>query len=258
MVEYLKCSRGCLVVLVCTAVGELVVLVALVLHWRIARKELLAPKQQQLCFPLDKFGSTEEIERCPDGLKEIHKEKENVTVASNRYNSDINPEITALNLTDYNCHAAKGKQPAAKLAGLATDRKPVQVGTNFKLIWNSLSPSYALSGLTHLPDNGTINVEQKGFYYVFSQIHLKLDYTTTETDNTMKHYIHLISRKGTETTLLENIKSRCDMTESRSEISSFVGAVFELAEGDRLYVATSHPEHVISDRTNYYFSILRV
>ncbi|XP_053403933.1 uncharacterized protein LOC123554628 isoform X2 [Mercenaria mercenaria] len=134
-------SRICVVILVCTTVGELAILVTLVSHWRIARNELLAPKQQQLCFPHDKFGSKEEIERCPDGLKETHKEKENVTVccgdfsivldklvskvAPIRYNSDTNPEITALNLTDYNCHAVKGKQPAAKLAGLATDRKPV-------------------------------------------------------------------------------------------------------------------------------------
>ncbi|XP_053403834.1 uncharacterized protein LOC128546036 isoform X2 [Mercenaria mercenaria] len=100
-------SRTCVVILVCTAVGELVILVTLVSHWRIARNEPLAPKQQQLCFPGDKFGSKEETERCPDGLKEAHKEKENVTVccgdfsivldklvskvAPIRYKSDTNP-----------------------------------------------------------------------------------------------------------------------------------------------------------------------
>ncbi|XP_053391143.1 uncharacterized protein LOC123554629 [Mercenaria mercenaria] len=269
MVEHLQYKRRCIIVtvLVCATVGELVVLMSLVIYWRVVRYERMAPQQQEMCLPQNKFHS----KGCTDGLKEDFKEAKNVTmccgnssyvldklvskVASDRYNSNTNPETSELNLTDYNCIETKEKKPVAKLVGLATDRKHVQVGTNFKLSWNSLSPSYAVKGLTHLPDDGTIYVEQTGFYYVFSQIKMKLDQSMTKPDHTMKHYIHLISNKGTGTTLLENARPQCKLVELESEVTSVIGAVFKLETGDRLYVATSHPEHLISDYNNNYFSI---
>ncbi|XP_045200824.2 uncharacterized protein LOC123554631 isoform X2 [Mercenaria mercenaria] len=237
MVEHLTClkrKRRCVIVLVCTTVGELVVLTSLVIYWRVVRYERMAPQQQEMCLPRNKFHS----KGCTDGLSEDFKETKNVTMCCGNSSYVLDKLVSKVASDRYN-----------------SNTNPVQIGRNFKLSWNSLSPSYALAGLTHLPDDGTIYVEQTGFYYVFSQIKMKLDQTMTKLNHTMKHYIHLISNKGTGTTLLENARPQCKIVELETEVTSVIGAVFKLETGDRLYVATSHPEHLIPDYNNNYFSI---
>ncbi|XP_045200832.2 uncharacterized protein LOC123554636 [Mercenaria mercenaria] len=166
--------------------------------------------------------------------------------------------MTNLNLTNYNCGVNKGKQPVAKLVGLSTDRKPVPDGMSFKIFWNSHSPSHALSGLKHIHHDGTVYVDQTGFYYIFSQIKIKLtqkNATDHTNDQIVRHSVHLNSHKGNGVTLLEDATSQCDIMTEESEATSIIGGVFKLETGDNVYVATSHPDRLSADLYNSHFSI---
>lgn len=122
-------------------------------------------------------------------------------------------------------------------------------------MWNSESPSYATSGLKHLVEEGTISVETKGLYYVFSQIKLRLENTTTTDNRLFRHYVHLIPNEETGSIIMEDVRTQCEMASETAESTSVVGAVFRLEEGDQLYVATSHPSQLIPDHHSNYFSM---
>lgn len=135
----------------------------------------------------------------------------------------------------------------------------VPVGSSSKIFWSSKSPSFVKAGLTHLIDDGTVYVNTGGHYFIFSQIKLQLE-NVDDKDyaerREFRHYVYLISEKeGTSSTLLEDVRTPCEITTESSELTSGVGAVFKLEAGDRLYVATSHPERLVPDPTNNFFTI---
>ncbi|XP_053403820.1 tumor necrosis factor ligand superfamily member 6-like isoform X1 [Mercenaria mercenaria] len=255
----------------------MVALLTLVGYWRVLREDIMSPRQQQMCLPLHRFTLADDEEankQCPGRLKKKLSKKKNsniccgtwsdvfdklsTKVVMEKYNSDANPEMSSLNLTNYKCEATNKKQPKAHLVDISEDKKPVSVGMSSKLLWNTDPPSYANSGLRHSKDDGTIYVEKTGHYYISSQLKTRIA-EANDTDETLdsifRHYVHLIRNKGAEGVILEDAKSQCEMASDVSESTSVLGAVFHLEDGDRLYVSTSHPQNIISDKHNNYFSV---
>lgn len=133
------------------------------------------------------------------------------------------------------------------------------VDTTSKVFWNSRQPSYSTPGLRYKHKFGTIYVEIPGFYFVTSQLEYKLindayDETGDVKKNTLRHYVNLISN-GTGSVLLEDAKFKCDIASAESAITSNVGAVFRFNGGEELYVATSHPQFLVTADRGSFFSI---
>lgn len=249
----------------------LVILLAIVIVWRKERTEIVAPKQPTLCYGLDKFVSVKATETCPQGLKtHVIGEKtvccgiasyilDNLIVeaVSERYDSEANPEFLALNLTDFYCDAVKTRTPVIKIVGISNKTKSASVVEPSKIYWNSSIPSHSTSSLKYFHDDGTIHVTSSGYYFVTSLIRFKLAPSNTTddvTETTFRHSLKLISNGGKTSTILENVKSRCEMASEISEFTSNVGAVFNLKAGERLYVATSHP-HILAEDEHSYISV---
>lgn len=135
-----------------------------------------------------------------------------------------------------------------------------QIGLRSKLFWNSQTPpSYTKSDLTYLQENGTIFVEKKGLYFVSLQLKTKwiMASSGNDTDNTIKHFVHLISN-GTEAVILEDVRTMCETPADDAESTSAFGTIFRLEYGDRLFAATSHPQSIAPDPHNNYFSAYTV
>ncbi|XP_045200945.2 tumor necrosis factor ligand superfamily member 6-like [Mercenaria mercenaria] len=275
--ELFQVKRYFLFILICTTIGEMVTLLGLVGHWRVLREDIMSPRQQQMCLPLHRFTLVDDEEandQCPGRLKKrLDKKKKLIIccgtlsdvldklsnkVVMEKYNSDANPEMSLLNLTNYKCEATNKKQPKAHLVDISEDKKPVSVGMSSKLLWNTDPPSYANLGLRYSKDDGTIYIEKTGHYYISSQLKTKIA-KANDTDETLdsifRHYVYLIKSEGTVGVILEDAKSQCEMVSDVSESTSVLGAVFHLEDGDRLYVSTSHPQNIISDKHNNYFSV---
>ncbi|XP_053390511.1 uncharacterized protein LOC128553393 isoform X2 [Mercenaria mercenaria] len=250
----------------------MVTLIVLVGHWRVLREDIMSPRQQQMCLALHKIAladGDEANEQCPGRLKKMLDKKKKTSiccgtwsdvldklsnkVVTEKYNSDANPEMSSLNLTNYKCKESDKKQPKANLVDLSHDKKPVPVGMSSKLLWNTDPPSYANSGLRYSKDDGTIYVEKTGHYYISSQLKTRIA-KANDTDETLvsifRHYVHLIRNKGTEGVILEDAKSQCEMASVVSESTSVLGAVFHLEDGDRLLQLDSGSPH-FNDHRQY-------
>lgn len=260
-----------------TAVLESSSLIGFVGHWLVRREASISPRQQHICFEWEKFamGQNEE-KRCPNRLQETFDTKKKLLqccgdlgdvvdilaekVLQERYDSETNPELCRLNFTQYNCEVITRPLPMARLTNLRTDWTPVQVGMSSKLFWNHMKPSYAKSGLKYLTDDGTIYVEEASNYFVSLHLIIKQNETQANkkpTDNVYRQTVHLISN-GTDLVILEDIWTPCETVSEEPERSSSLGAVFKLRQGDRLYVATSHPESIRYTSNSNLFSMFTV
>lgn len=265
-----------LFVLIVTAVLESSSLIGLVGHWRVRREASISPRQQHICFEWEKFTMVQNEEKgCPNRLQETFDTKTKLLqccgdlgdvldilaekVLQERYDSDTNPELSCLNFTQYNCEIITKPQPMARLTNLRTDRTPVQVGMSSKLFWNHMAPSYVKSGLKYLTDDGTIYVEEAGNYFVSLHLNIKQNeiQENKKPNNVNKQTVHLISN-GTDSVILEDVWTPCKTVCEEQERSSSLGAVFKLRQGDRLYVATSHPESITYTSHNNLFSMFTI
>ncbi|XP_053391909.1 uncharacterized protein LOC123554704 isoform X2 [Mercenaria mercenaria] len=262
-----------LILIVATCI-EIAFLLSMVTYWRLLREELLEDKQQQqqLCYSLDRiFTNSDDKDTCPEGLK-INRKHDTKTccgnldlildnlvtkVVSEKYNSDANPELPSLDLKLDQCNVTRMKPPMVKLVELARDKNPE--GNSSKIFWNPNIQMYATSGLTYMPDEGTVCVLKTGYYFIHSQLKVKV-VSTNDTDYDVRdiftHNVHLIPiEKDTSSIILEDRNSQCEMASKESEITSAVGGVFWLEQEDRLYVATSHPTRLVQRDNCIVFSM---
>ncbi|XP_053403935.1 uncharacterized protein LOC123554635 [Mercenaria mercenaria] len=263
-----------LLILVVATCIELALLLSMVIYWRLSREELPEDKkqQQQLCYRSDRFPThSDHISICPRGL-EMNMKNDTKTCCGNsdlildnlvtkalseKYNSDVNPELPSLDLELDQCNVTRIKPPMVKLIGLAGDINPVKQSNSSKIFWNSNIQTYATSGLTYKSDEGTICVGKAGYYFIHSQLKVKV-ISTNDTDDDVRdiftHNVRLI-KKDTSSIILEDRKSQCEMASKESEITSAVGGVFWLEQKDRLYVATSHPKRIVQRDNCIVFSM---
>jgi hypothetical protein len=134
----------------------------------------------------------------------------------------------------------------------------VSTGLTHKLFWENDHKSMESSGLRYSEEDGQVIVEgleETESYYISLQLKLNMSKATDILDETVRHRVHLLSDDASAV-LLEDVTSPCIMTShTASGKTSVVGAVFRLKYGDQLYVTTTHPENIVSDPHNNYFSI---
>ena len=132
----------------------------------------------------------------------------------------------------------------------------VTVETSNKLFWNSESSTFTNTGLNYLEEEGEIVVEKEGYFYILLQLKINVSNAIGVADGNVRHYVHKMSDKSLPTILLEEVTSPCQMlSENVSEKTSVIGAVFSLKQGERLHVTTSHPDSIMPDPHNNYFSM---
>ncbi|XP_053391914.1 uncharacterized protein LOC128554644 [Mercenaria mercenaria] len=266
-----------LLILIIATCIEMISLFSMVIFWRLSREQLPEDKQQQqqLCYSLDRFLTySDDTNICPGSL-EMNIKNDTKTCCGNfdvildnlvtkalseKYNSDANPEFSTLDLKLDQCKVTSKKQPMMKLLGLARDKN--LVNNSSKIFWNPNIQTYATSGLTYISEEGTICVGKAGYYFVHSQIKVKVISTTDnddEVDGIFTHNVHLThTNNNTSSTILEDTKSQCEMASKESELTSAVGGVFWLEQEDRLYVATSHPIRLVQGNNCIVFSMYRL
>ncbi|XP_060597864.1 tumor necrosis factor ligand superfamily member 6-like [Ruditapes philippinarum] len=240
----------------------------------------MAPREFNICLPLRTLiieSGEEESHQCPDGLKEKVNETEetklccgsmsiilnNVSakIVKEKYDDDAFPEYPSLDMTALNCSEKKTVPPEANLIGILGVNQQDQTNDCSRLFWNSTYPSFSCPMLRYLTDEGTLNIETSGYFYISSQLkskHSTINGTAGVSGANFKHFIYRISEDRKEQVLLEGEKSFCKVASDSFECTSFIGAVFKLETGDQLYVTTSHPGSLVPESKDNYFSIYSV
>ncbi|XP_060595443.1 tumor necrosis factor-like isoform X2 [Ruditapes philippinarum] len=263
-----KYKRYTLKILLSFAVCEIVTLSVLVTYWREQKEISLAPTQQKKCYPQHKlFRGDDRNIACP-GKRIFAKDKSkqnsyccgdtsdvlnillNKTVLE-RFDSDVNPESTSFDLTDFNCSSSKHQTPALTLTG-AWHKKS---STHDKISWKSDQSTSAKAVFMYLEKENSVLVEETGFFYILSQLEISVD----KNFNNIGHSVQLLSDNSTVSILLEDLFSPCQIASDASqEKTSVIGAVFQLNKGDRVYVTTSYPDNISFNLKNSFFSIYKL
>ncbi|XP_060595444.1 uncharacterized protein LOC132749620 [Ruditapes philippinarum] len=254
-----KCQRCILFILKISVIVEVVTLLVLVVHWRNVREISLAPRQLKVCYPRHELVISDVRNTTCGNRLTFKKDPKNTTyccgnmsdvlilvlekIASERYDSDINPEMIFFDLTNFGCASSKHVVSTLRLTS-APEKSLVPVGIHYKMSLKIDSSSVANSGLRYLETEDMVLIEATAFFYIFSQLKIKIGNTF---DNNIVHCVQLLSSNGTTSVLLEELTSPCKMaSEESSEKTSTIGATFWLTEGDRVYVTTSHPQEIIN------------
>ncbi|XP_053391916.1 uncharacterized protein LOC128554645 isoform X2 [Mercenaria mercenaria] len=240
--------------LICSTLFLVSILLSLAVYWRELRT---APVEPKFCY-FDEGLSSDN--RNIDSNKQYCCKASDVLLrmvekkTAEKYNNNANPEYPSFNPATFNSKISKGEKTTMQLKHIGSHAKPVP-GQPTKIFWNEVMNSPG--ELRHLKKEGAIYIQKSGRYYISTQLTTRRENTTTHNDDqTVKHLVYLISAdKGTEHILLENAISACELTVQQSEQSSNIGAVFELKEKNRIYVATSHPYHIVSGPGRDHFSI---
>ncbi|XP_045202089.1 uncharacterized protein LOC123555543 isoform X2 [Mercenaria mercenaria] len=250
-----------LLALILTTVIELSTLFGLVVYWRVARE---APVQPRLCFPSSAFASN------VDDLQKLKKENDmycgnasyvlhilvNQTVAE-KYNNNANPEHSTIDFRGDSCTPSDTDGLMLKLDSISLHAKPVP-GRPTKIYWKTSTKFNKMQDMQFSVDEGSLYILKSGYYYISSQLTSRVENKTIGESNDQTLGQFLISyRDGTERILLEDAKSPCELAVEQSEHTSTIGAVFYLEEREQIYVATSHPYHLLSGDSINYLSILK-
>ena len=103
---------------------------------------------------------------------------------------------------------------------------------------------------------GNIRIDQPGFYYIFSQLKWFINDTDTLP---IVHQVYLKSNTtGVHDVILETRKSNCELIDESAETTSSVGAIFELRQGDKIFVTTSRPENLLPCHHGNFFGLYLV
>ncbi|NP_001409395.1 CD40 ligand [Latimeria chalumnae] len=105
-------------------------------------------------------------------------------------------------------------------------------------------------------ENGILKIGSTGLYYVYSQV----TYSDTQTNNLepFVQYIHL-KRSTDATVLLKGFNTQNQDSRSKSKLYSiYQGGVFDLIEGDQLFVNVTDTAKVNYDGGATYFGIFKL
>lgn len=174
-----------------------------------------------------------------------------------RYDSNTNPEYNSLDFGLFNCKRTQSHVIKLHLNHLLSHEQPV-LRKPTKILWKS---PYSLKELRYLEKEGSIYVNKSGQYFVSSGLTTAVrNINSSRSDvHAVRHQIFRISNaEGTEDVLLEQVKSVCEMATEMSELTTNMGAVFNLKVGDRIYVTTSHPYYIVSGPNKNYLSIYMI
>jgi len=98
---------------------------------------------------------------------------------------------------------------------------------------NSLGFAHSSGGMQY--ENGELIIPQSGRYYVYSQLYFQVEDDRPH----MIHFVHL-NRNGTQQAIMRSVSSRCRAKKAKTFLySSYQGGVFELENGDHIFVGVS-------------------
>lgn len=126
------------------------------------------------------------------------------------------------------------------------------------LFWKPESPSNLMNqtGLSYIENNGRIQVEKEGLYFITSQIRAKLQVGNKQISEHFEHRIHRFShKKETTTIILANMRTPCEPATPGEYHTSVVGALFYLDMNDQIYITSSHPDALVTQGTGNHFTI---
>lgn len=125
--------------------------------------------------------------------------------------------------------------------------------------------SFINNGLTYHPNNGTFNVSQKGFYYIYSQVTFQMNKTMDLEDArsmymSLSHFIYhqrATMKNYPPEKLLESSQSKCELQSDlkTSNSTSYIGAVFYLEQGTEIMVRVTDPERLTDNCYSNYFGL---
>ncbi|XP_060567902.1 uncharacterized protein LOC132726585 [Ruditapes philippinarum] len=259
-------------VLINLVVLDLLALISLVVYWRLLRGKLIEPR---ICFSEKDLNS---IHKNYDSLKRLFDEEVkskdtdqycvkisdilsnyiNKTI-TDRYDSNINPEYSALDLGVVNCFVNNEEADQLHLRQISSHSKPVP-GRKTKVYWGS--EVYSGNKVSHAANDGEIHIKRTGKYFISLMMTTRFENSTELNENidqTVSHVVNCVSNKnGSLITLLEHVESVCEMSVEHADRTSNIGAVFHLEEHDRIFAATSDPYNIVVGRQSNHISIHRV
>ncbi|XP_060580652.1 uncharacterized protein LOC132737392 [Ruditapes philippinarum] len=247
----LKVAKRIFKLLVASALVLEVILVTLVITWCALRQR---PIKSRLCFNdaiLKSAGLNSEIPQnlalaygkdttqnghCFEPVKVLNAfVRQQMTF---RYNTKINPEPIAFDLTTLNCTISSAKPGILILKDIK---------------------------LVHVPgmseNEGMVAIQKTGYYFVTLHLTIMRENKTilANDDKIGKHQVIRIANKTDQRSiLLGSTSSRCQMPAKRCEQSIFMAAAFNLEENDTVFVTVSHTFQMLSVNGMNYFSIIEI
>lgn len=237
-----------------------ITLLILTITWQKNRKQALEQKHEKVCFDCEKI-TTEHKEfqnlaafrmpgsnntQCCGYLEDILDVLVHEAVQQ-RYNSEVIPRYTFVEKCE---NQVEQETPAANLIDI--DKKTVHSLTSgaFLVGMKKDAPSFIHSNLKY--ENGKFVINASGYYFVYSQLQMKINSTNVE-GPLFNHYVYHYSHKmNRQELLLENMETPCKSQESSLEMTSSIGAVFKLDELDMVYVAMTHPQYLQTGHSNVF------
>ncbi|KAJ8310130.1 hypothetical protein KUTeg_011995 [Tegillarca granosa] len=148
------------------------------------------------------------------------------------------------------------RKPAARVVSIEHST-PANDNSNTHIVhWDAANKHSFVVNVTY--KNGRFAIVQKGYYYIYSQVTFKESNITDKPYTSLCHFIFKIKPNGngeyTEK-LLESSQSKCQLQSQTSNSTSYIGAVFYLAENDKVQVKVTHPEKTTKSPHSNYFGL---
>lgn len=262
----MEVRQCCFIALLFSTALELCALLTLSVLWhaqRTSHKEsVVCLARENFIFADVKYDFLKDLEEKDDeycGFASVVLQRIAEKRVVEKYDSNLSPEFTNVNLTDFGCVQSQEKNSVLKLQDVTSYAKPVQ-GKATKLFWRSV-PITANSFL-YLEKEGAVFIRKTGRYFVSSLLTFKMGNVNRNKtiggreELTFRHFVNLISfGRRLERTLLETVTSSCNMAAEVSEQTITSEAVFDLEENDRIFVATSHPGDLIPGKGRNHLAI---
>ncbi|KAL3847946.1 hypothetical protein ACJMK2_018835 [Sinanodonta woodiana] len=159
------------------------------------------------------------------------------------------------------------KRPVAHLMGsVQRPELPSVPGRQFPIsqwIYDEDLAFYNLVSYRH----GRIVILTPGLYYVYSQVSFLemfgIGSNTAETGSqSLSHYLYrynIVYPNGGEETLIQNSITKCwGQNKNFGEYTSYLGAIFQLRQGDELFVKVSNLSLIVRDPKQNYFGVFKL
>lgn len=251
-----KYDYGLTVVLIVTLV-LLGSLLCLTVTWRIRRGSPVGAKEQEICEPC---SALQLDDTPPDGcniIKDSAKKTDKCCCKASTVINKLTEKSAQDHFSDFRVTATAAvlktdctddKKPSGKVVGIDFESlKKDEDTVHFK------PQQHIQESVTY--SNGMFSIAKSGFYYVFSQIKYEHDNESAQNaDAKQSHTLHRSSaiNEGKEK-LLENTRTFSQLRVPTNNGTSFIGAVFELFENDKLMVQTTHTHRLSgNDHENFF------
>ncbi|XP_052703786.1 tumor necrosis factor ligand superfamily member 10-like [Crassostrea angulata] len=273
--------RNLAVVMIILNVLLLIIVLTVVIVWQNDRKEKqVVPHPETMCLPCKDLSlhkdddiwnfveftvTTDDKGQdicCADTQEELQNLVKLFVTRKYREDRARSPDYQ-INCAQNSQYADKKKHYAARVVNVQREETLKNKGN---IVWDyNDAHSFINNGLTYHPNNGTFNVSQKGFYYIYSQVTFQMNKTMDLEDArsmymSLSHFIYhqrATMKKYPPEKLLESSQSKCELQSDlkTSNSTSYIGAVFYLEQGTEIMVRVTDPERLTDNCYSNYFGL---